>query len=578
MATSNDTRSADIGYIGLDNSAVPFLKNEVDSGAIRDVSGRYNNLNNPEFGAAQEPFLRITKAAVGPNGEPRGVVNGVQTLPNERDVSNLISNQDENNDGVEEKTTSVHGTNLLLMAFGQFFDHGLDFVARSTSASDSYTIALKPGDKLYKFSDDGNPMNDVTSITIRRGAEAIDPDTGLPYEFLSHTNKTSPFIDKNQAYGSSKAVTYYLRETARDANGDVMRDANGMLVKLASMADGGLDPTGRESLPTYYDILINNGMKASDIAAALAMTDGNAALAFLKTKPGFVDYGNVIDPVTGQPDGNPLLLDNNPFNIVNGQPVFSLQKLLDHYVAGDGRANENITLTSIHTVFFRDHEFWLETLREKTGNSWTEDKYFEAAKSIVESEYQRVIFDEFVDALAGSLPGPIPHGFDGYHPRVDAQVSEEFASAVYRVGHSMITEKIPFQMEDGSIQQMSLVEVFLNPNAFADKGAQGLIEGMTRTAHERIDENVVNAVRNQLLGPRRDQHSPRSRDRRAFAQRSAPHALQPGLDRGAERLRRDPRAAGQPRTEALRQLGRVRQEPARPQPRGAVQEALQERR
>ncbi len=161
-------------------------------------------------------------------------------------------------------------------------------------------------------------------------------------------------------------------------------------------------------------------------------------------------------------------------------------------------------LTSVHEVFFRDHEHWVDVLREKTGNSWTEDKYFETAKQIVESEYQRVIFDEFIDALAGSLPGPIPHGFDGYHPRVDAQISEEFAHAIYRVGHSMITEKIPFVDSKGQFSQMSLVEAFLNPQKFEDLGSTGLIKGQTMVAHERIDENLVNAVRNQLLGQASD--------------------------------------------------------------------------
>ncbi len=108
----------------------------------------FNNQNNPEFGAANEPFIRISDVRLGTDGAPRGVVNGVQTLPNERDISNVIVNQDENGDGIEEKTTSVHDTNLFLMTFGLFFDHGLDFLARSPNAADSYTIALKPGDPL----------------------------------------------------------------------------------------------------------------------------------------------------------------------------------------------------------------------------------------------------------------------------------------------------------------------------------------------------------------------------------------------------------------------------------------------
>ncbi len=103
-------------------------------------------------------------------------------------------------------------------------------------------------------------------------------------------------------------MTYYLRESKRDANGNVVYDANGQIVKLASMAHSGLDAQGRPNLPTYYDILINNGMSKADIAAAVAAN----SFSMLQMAKGYVDHRNVIDPKTGQPDGNPILLDSNP--------------------------------------------------------------------------------------------------------------------------------------------------------------------------------------------------------------------------------------------------------------------------
>ena len=116
----NDGREADIGYINLSSTSVDVLKNNLDPLEIRELSGLGNNLNNPEFGKADEVLIRLTDVRLGTDAPPRGVVNGVQTLPNERDISNVIANQDENGDGVEEKTTSVHDTNLFLMSFGQF--------------------------------------------------------------------------------------------------------------------------------------------------------------------------------------------------------------------------------------------------------------------------------------------------------------------------------------------------------------------------------------------------------------------------------------------------------------------------
>ncbi len=116
----------------------------VQTGAYRTVSGHFNNENNPEFGSSGEAFTRLTFADYGENGAPRGVVNGVQTEPNERLISNVIANQDENGDGVEEKTRSLHNTNLFLMSFGQFFDHGLDFIDRSSNPADKYVITAEP--------------------------------------------------------------------------------------------------------------------------------------------------------------------------------------------------------------------------------------------------------------------------------------------------------------------------------------------------------------------------------------------------------------------------------------------------
>ncbi len=86
--------------------------------------------------------------------------------------------------------------------------------------------------------------------------------------------------------------------------------------------------------------------------------------------------------------GHPLLLDTNPF--IN---------LLDHYVAGDGRANENIALTSIHTIWARNHNFHVEGLAGGRLRG-TAEELFQAAKMINEAEYQRVVFDEFAEHAA----------------------------------------------------------------------------------------------------------------------------------------------------------------------------------
>ncbi|MEW7006219.1 peroxidase family protein [Lentilitoribacter sp. EG35] len=490
-----DERTPSLDPINIGDESVDEIQQFLDSGDQRTLDGYGNNANNPYFSNTDQPLIRLTDAEYGENGSARGVVDGQQTLANERVISNTIADQDDDGDGQEDATVSLHGTNQLLTSFGQYFDHGLDFLQRSSDPNEKYYIPLDESDPLYKFSDDGNPFNDVTSIAIKRGEGAINPETGEVYTPRAHINKTSPFIDQSQVYGSDDAIGYYLRQSATDENGNVLYDDDGLIIKHARLKTGDKDVSGYDDLPTYRDILVNNGMSEAVIDAAIAANDFD----MLRAGEHFVDFRNVIDPETGKPSGHPLLADVAHDANPAGHGSFNLEKLLDHHVAGDGRLNENVALTSLHTVFFRDHNFWIETLQEKAPHLSQEELY-QSAKLIVGAEYQRIVYEEFIPALAGSIPGQGPNGFNGYQSRVDGQISEEFAHAVYRVGHSMVTEKIPYTTEDGTIKEISLVEAFLSPAKYEELGVDSIISGSTKFSHERIDENIVNAIRNQLLG------------------------------------------------------------------------------
>ena len=128
-----------------------------------------------------------------------------------------------------------------------------------------------------------------------------------------------------------------------------------------------------------------------------------------------------------------------------------------HYVAGDGRLNENIGLTAVQEVFVNEHNRVVEMLKEQYGFTgpqpvggweWTDpltnvtttvtaEELFQQAKLFNEMTYQHLVFDQFVRKLSPNIAG-----FAGVNPLIDARITAEFAHAVYRFGHSMLPEAV----------------------------------------------------------------------------------------------------------------------------------------
>lgn len=466
----------------------PAFDNDDDSegaAGVRSLSGAGNNIANPNYGAAGETFIRLTDARYGDLDPATGnrAVNPIFDGLDPRTISNILGAQEPG------LAPSALNANILFMAFGQYFDHGLDFIPKSPAFG---TIAIGgPGMERGPFSD--NPA-DLTRAVV----DHIDAN-GIP----QHVNMTSPFVDQNQAYGSHELVGQFLRESD-GARGFGMR-----------LLQGEADPSdpGFTLLPTLRDLILHH-WQADTVFRDPGLPGG--AVAFRTAYAGLVDASGAIDAAMVRElagnflgSGQPLLLDANPFI-----------SLLDHRVAGDGRANENFALTAVHTIWARNHNFHVDNLIAQ-GFAGTAEEVFQAAKMLNESDYQRVVFQEFADKLLGGLRASdgtfSNHGWDGYNPDVDARISHEFAAAVYRVGHSLIGQTIQVIGPDGQPMQVPLFDAFLNPTndpaaftgalppgyvpqpGYAQHGVASILAGTATQVAEEVDFNIVDAVRNDLV-------------------------------------------------------------------------------
>ena len=300
------------------------------------------------------------------------------------------------------------------------------------------------------------------------------------------------------------------RPTARhEAITDLLRKWEGGATgpkQTAYLLTGDVDASGHGLLPTLNHIRENYRI----------MTGGQELTA--------------ADVTNYDGSGQPLLIDFIPkFVAGTNPPQLDLDAIGHYFVAGDGRANENVMLTSIHTIWARNHNFWVDKLKAETGGTWTEEEYFEGARTMNIAEYQRVVFTEFATAMAGGLDDDNEHGFEGYDPTVDASISVEFAQAAYRFGHSMLNETVSYQDENGQLQR-NVAGAGLPEAGHRDvdrrRRAAGGLRGRAASGNRcRHGQRAAQPARRPAARPRRAQHLPRPGHGRRAVQRGARAAL-----------------------------------------------------
>ncbi|WP_286917997.1 peroxidase family protein [Pseudomonas sp. UBA6753] len=594
----------------LPNSQVPF--------GLRTVDGSYNNLvtGQSEFGAADNSFLRLLSPSF--TGAYAGT--GTVTDSQPRTISNLIVDQTANNPAAVEANggaapvispgiDGVFGTaddtevffipnvspdvgltagfNAWMTFFGQFFDHGLDLVTKSST--DVVFIPLQPDDPLFV---EGSPTN---FMVLPRAVRTAGADGVVGTADDGQTNTTSPFVDQSQTYSSHPSHQVFLREYTLNAAGDPV--TTGRLItnrdlgadgRFGTADDGDGESGGMATWAVVKaqarDLLGINLTDADVHSVPLLATDpyGNflrgpngMPQVVMRVNNGADGIAGTADDVTTLVEGNrdaPIslanavstghgFLDDIAHNaapvIVNGvlqadadtavgnaQPVgpggnnltYDNELLDAHYIAGDGRVNENIGLTAVHHVFHSEHNRlvqqtkdtllasgdvaflnqWLiddvaaipTTPAEIAALVWDGERLFQAAKFGTEMQYQHLVFEEFARTIQPQIDEFLaPNGYD---TSIDPAILAEFAHVVYRFGHSMLTETVDrfdpaFAPVDGD-PQLGLIAAFLNPLAFAgsgataDEAAGAIIRGVTRQLGNEIDEFVTEALRNNLLG------------------------------------------------------------------------------
>lgn len=496
------------------------------------------NPNDPVLAAAAEAAAQAVITAQAAVDAQTGVLNG------------LLEAGGIELEGANVKLTNVApdeglsaSFNSWFTLFGQFFDHGLDLVGKGGSGT--VFIPLQPDDPLYDPTSSTNFMV-LTRATVGAGEDGVMGTA----DDVRPINTTTAFVDQNQTYASHASHQVFLRDYEFNtdgqpvATGRLIEGSNGGMatwadVKAQTAALLGIQLVDSDvgNVPLLATDEYGNFLRGPNGFPQIVLQDNT----LLEGDPAANGGLGILVPENAHRTGHAFLADIAhtavPDGLADGDIEIGLDngdgsqtdnnydnELLDaHFVAGDGRANENIGLTAVHHVFHSEHNRLVEHTKEvilATGDatfiaewmlpdgSWNGERLFQAAKFGTEMQYQHLVFEEFARKVQPAINTfLVPDGFD---TTMDPSIVAEFAHVVYRFGHSMLTESI--DRFDPAFQEnhIGLIEGFLNPLQFQNNGgdatvdaniaAGAIIRGMTRQVGNEIDEFVTTALRNNLLG------------------------------------------------------------------------------
>jgi len=421
---------------------------------FRRNDGSCNNLINPLLGVSGSPFQRIATPTYGNDFNTPRLAQSGRKLPSPRFLTQNVLK-------VSNRRT-VFGTTTLFVQMAQFIDHDLTLTPEFEEDAEGEELECCDRDsrgRLFDFPEEFDPKRCVpiripdddpfwgprgrTCFEVRRSTPALplNCEAGAVRE---QTNALTHFLDSSNVYGSTDSEA----ETVRDGDSIFLLADNRFTTRRI----------GRSLLPSCQKFRDDDDVNAC---------------------------------------GGPCEARAN-----NCQ------------VAGDQRVNEQPGLTTLHTIFLREHNR-VATALERLNQQLSQERIFQEARRIVNAEWQHIIYNEFVPIVVGRkfarsfdllpLSSGFTSGLGSYNPRIDPRIHNEFASAAFRFGHSMMPQEVPRGFEDGRIdREILLRDVFNNNSIFKDPDivnqiVRGQMGEPSAEADPGFNDDLINALFDENL-------------------------------------------------------------------------------
>ncbi|XP_063930997.1 peroxidasin isoform X2 [Zophobas morio] len=174
------------------------------------------------------------------------------------------------------------------------------------------------------------------------------------------------------------------------------------------------------------------------------------------------------------------------------------------FVAGDIRVNEQAALIAMHTLWMREHNRIARELKLLNPH-WDGDMVYHEARKIVGSAMQHITYKHWLPFIVGPEGIKMLGDYPGYDPTVHPSISNVFATAALRFGHTLINPILHrFDWDFKPIREghLPLHKAFFSPWRIVEEGGiDPLLRGLFSIPAKlkKSDQNLNSELTEQLF-------------------------------------------------------------------------------
>lgn len=180
------------------------------------------------------------------------------------------------------------------------------------------------------------------------------------------------------------------------------------------------------------------------------------------------------------------------------------ESTLNCFLAGDIRANEQVGLVAMHTLWMREHNRLARELK-RINPQWDSDTLYEEARKIVGAAFQHITYKHWLPYIIGQKGMQMMGEYQGYDPQLNPTISNVFATAALRFGHTLINpvlHRLDNNFQPIRYGHLPLHKAFFSPWRIVEEGGiDPLLRGLFTTPAKvkRPQENLNTELTEQLF-------------------------------------------------------------------------------